>query len=65
MTLTNSAHIHNEGSYFDFEKLFEEVPLDPPWPHCKLFRAPEFPAEYIEEYEIFKFNGTRPKHKSA
>lgn len=49
----------NNGSYYEFEKLFEEIPLNPPWPHCKMFRAPEFPHTYIEQYDIFKNNGTR------
>ncbi|MDT4292098.1 hypothetical protein RO575_21245 [Methylomonas sp. MO1] len=48
------------GSYLEFEKLFEEIPLSPPWPHCKMYRAPEFPEAYIEDYEIFRYTGEKP-----
>jgi len=31
----------------------EEIPLDPPWLHCKMLRAPLIPAGYEQEYYIF------------
>lgn len=48
------------GDYLEFEKLFEEITLDPPWPHCKMYRAPECPHAIIERYEIFRYTGDKP-----
>lgn len=31
----------------------DEIPLDPPWPHCKMLRAPVMPSGYDQEYHVF------------
>jgi hypothetical protein len=33
--------------------LQDEVPLDPPWPHCKMLRAPLMPPGFEQEYYVF------------
>lgn len=38
----------------EFRRGMKEIPLDPPWPHCKMLRAPLVPAGYEKEYYIFK-----------
>jgi hypothetical protein len=45
------------GIYHPFEKQFEEIALNPSWPHCKMFRAPLVPKDFMEAYEIFCFTG--------
>jgi hypothetical protein len=37
----------------EYWRAMEEIPLDPPWPHCKMLRAPLMPEEYKQEHYIF------------
>jgi hypothetical protein len=34
--------------------LQDEIPLDPPWPHCKMYRAPLTPSGYEQVRYLFK-----------
>jgi len=43
----------DEEAYPAFEKKFEEITLDPPWPHCRMYRAPEIPRQYWQ-IDIFR-----------
>lgn len=43
----------NRGIYFEFKKGFEEIELNPPWPHCRMYKAPLIPVEHIENFPIF------------
>lgn len=38
----------------EWTKAMEEIPQDPPWPHCKVLRAPLFPAGFEQRYYMFK-----------
>lgn len=38
----------------EWTKAMEEIPQNPPWPHCKVLRAPLFPAGYEQDYNLFK-----------
>jgi uncharacterized protein DUF1629 len=38
----------------EWTKAMEEIPQNPPWPHCKVLRAPLFPAGYEQQYHMFK-----------
>lgn len=38
----------------DWTRAMEEIPQDPPWPHCKVLRAPLFPAGYEQKYNAFR-----------
>jgi hypothetical protein len=46
-----------EGTNYEFEKGFEEIPLDPPWPHCKMYRAPLISDDFVICTNIFKYTG--------
>ena len=35
-------------------KAMEEIPQNPPWPHCKVLRAPLFPQGYEQQYHLFQ-----------
>lgn len=48
-----------KGPDFDFERGFEEIPLDPPWPHTKMFRAPLVTDEYNICSHIFRYTGEK------
>lgn len=36
-------------SAYEYNTLFEELPVDPPWPHCRLFKAPILPEWRIKQ----------------
>ncbi|MCQ8183230.1 hypothetical protein NP603_19105 [Methylomonas sp. SURF-1] len=38
----------------EWTKAMEVIPQDPPWPHCKVLRAPLYPAAYEQEYNMFR-----------
>lgn len=38
----------------EWTKAMEEIPQSPPCPHCKVLRAPLFPAGYEQEYNMFR-----------
>lgn len=51
--------VHHSYGYALFNSAMEEVPLNPPLPHCKLYRAPKIQEEYIQTAHIFKYNGKK------
>lgn len=34
--------------------LQQEIPLDPPWPYCKMYRAPLIPPAFEQVHNLFK-----------
>lgn len=37
----------------DWTKAMREVPQNPPWPNCKVLRAPMVPEQYAQDYNVF------------
>lgn len=44
----------------NWTRAMEEIPQSPPWPHCKVLRAPLFPAGYEQEYNMFRLKPGTP-----
>lgn len=44
----------------NWTRAMEEIPQNPPWPHCKVLRAPLFPAGYDQEYNMFRLKPGTP-----
>lgn len=44
----------NKGSLpFEWTFAMEEIPQTPPWPHCRVLRAPLIPPGFEQEYNMF------------